>query len=223
MWNNYFLDIQKKYSMRVSKKEPLIIRLDGRNITKDKNIDLIGNNNSEFIMAIEKAARHFTNKYKCYAIYGSDEISFVCTEPQLVINDMSTEGCQNTNEIISLFSQQFFYYFNSFYKSRVVFWHAKCFSIPKEKTISYIKHRSRVIENVMVIYFLKRNNSDKKNTKLDDKIEMCKKIEGYGELEKIKKGTLYYNGEQIDVEAFLNGENVNITKEKVEEMFSDFE
>mgnify|MGYP001146026664 CR=1 FL=1 len=30
MWNSYFFQIQSKYSMRVSFKNPLVIRLDGK-------------------------------------------------------------------------------------------------------------------------------------------------------------------------------------------------
>ena len=35
MWINYFFNIQRKYSMRVSKKLPLVIRLDGKDVTKN--------------------------------------------------------------------------------------------------------------------------------------------------------------------------------------------
>ena len=36
MWNSYFFQIQSKYSMRVSFKNPLVIRLDGKDVTKNK-------------------------------------------------------------------------------------------------------------------------------------------------------------------------------------------
>lgn len=38
MWNSYFFQIQSKYSMRVSFKNPLVIRLDGKDVTKNKNM-----------------------------------------------------------------------------------------------------------------------------------------------------------------------------------------
>lgn len=223
MWKNYFYNIQKKYSMRISTKEPLIIRLDGKNVTRNKDIDLIGNKNNKFVYAMEKTVKYFTKKYKCYAIYGSDEVSFIYTEPQIIIDDMSTEKSQHTNEIISVFSQQFFHYFNNFDKSKLIFWHAKCFSIPEEKIISYIKCRSRMIENVMVTYFLKSKNRNNPKMKLDDKIELCKQLKEYVQLEKCQKGILYYNGEQLDLNAFFNGEQKFVVKQDIEAMFSDFE
>ena len=35
MWNSYFFQIQSKYSMRVSFKNPLVIRLDGKDVIKN--------------------------------------------------------------------------------------------------------------------------------------------------------------------------------------------
>ena len=43
MWNSYFFQIQSKYSMRVSFKNPLVIRLDGKDVTKNKKYDLLNN------------------------------------------------------------------------------------------------------------------------------------------------------------------------------------
>ena len=68
MWNNYFYNIQKKYSMRVSTKEPLVIRLDGKDVTKNKNIDLINRLDNSFLDALEKSVAYFSSLYNCYAI-----------------------------------------------------------------------------------------------------------------------------------------------------------
>lgn len=221
MWKNYFYNIQKKYSMRVSKKEPLIIRLDGKNVTKNRNINLIDFSNRSFMYAMEKSVEYFTVKYKCYALYGSDEVSFIFTEPTLLMQDLDSDSDDHSNEIISLFSQYFFYYFNNFDKNKLVFFHAKCFSIPQEKIYSYIKYRSRAIENVMITYFLKRNNKNEK-MKLEDKIKKCKDMENYDMIDKRKKGTLFYNGKKILIEDFING---NIVYEKdmidIEAQFSE--
>lgn len=224
MWNNYFFNIQKKYSMRVSNKEPLVIRFDGKDVTKNKNIDLMNKYNNSFIEAMEKAVEHFTRKYKCYAIFGSDEVSFIFPEPIILMADLDSDKTNHSNEIISLFSQYFFNYFNSFNKNKLIFWHAKCFSIPKEKIISYIKFRSRIIENVMVTYFLKRNNSNNGNVKLEEKIKKCKSMDNYSVLERCQKGTLYYNGDEIVLNEFLNGKVVLKEKEEAKEieyLFSD--
>ena len=220
MWNNYFYNIQKKYSMRVSLKEPLVIRLDGKNITKNKDINLMNlSSDKSFMYAMEKSVEHFTDKYKCLALYGSDEVSFIIENPKLLMEDLDSDADNHSNEIISLFSQYFFHYFNNFDKNKLVFFHAKCFSIPKEKIISYIKYRSRTIENVMVTYFLKRNNANNEKLKLDEKIAKCKEMDNYYMIDKNKNGILYYNGKQILIDEFLKGKVVYV--KNIEEQFSD--
>lgn len=223
MWNNYFYNIQKKYSMRLSLKEPLVIRLDGKNITKNNMIDLMNISSSKsFMYAMRESVKHFTSKYKCYSIYGSDEVSFIFIEPMKLMRDLDSDSDNHSNEIISLFSQYFFNYFNNFDKNKIVFFHAKCFSIPNEKVTSYIKYRSRVIENVMVTYFLKKECLNQEILKLDDKIDKCKQMPNYYILEEIKRGMLYYSGRQIGYDEFLNGDIVykeNIKEEQFSELF----
>ena len=98
--------------MRVSFKNPLVIRLDGKDVTKNKKYDLLNNYEGNFRNTLEKTAEFFTRKYKCLAILGSDEISFIFTDPLVVISDLDKEKWNTSNEIISVFSQYFFDYFN---------------------------------------------------------------------------------------------------------------
>ena len=60
MWHSYFYQIQSKYNMRVSIKNPLVIRLDGKNVTKDRNYDLLNNYEGSFFNLLEKTVKHFT-------------------------------------------------------------------------------------------------------------------------------------------------------------------
>ena len=62
MWQSYFFQIQSKYNMRVSLKEPLVIRLDGKNITKNKDFDLINNYEGSFVNILEKTVKYFSRK-----------------------------------------------------------------------------------------------------------------------------------------------------------------
>ena len=221
MWKNYFYNIQKKYSMRLSKKEPLIIRLDGKNITKSKDINLMDiSSQKSFMYAMEKSVEYFTRKYKCYAIYGTDEVSFIFKEPLLLMEDLDKDIDDHSNEVVSLFVQYFFHYFNNLDRNKLIFFHAKCFSIPEEKIISYIKYRSRTIENVMITYFLKKNNINIGMIKLDEKINECKLMDNYYMIKDIKNGILFYNGKQILMEDFFEG-NIKNAK-NTENQFSDF-
>lgn len=216
MWHSYFFGLQKKYNMRVSKNKPLVIRLDGQNVTKDKTINLIDDYNESFYKAICDAAWYFSKKYNCYSIFGSDEISFIFPNPQDLIEEYSPdEKSDYSNEITSLFSQYFFDYFNNMYKDRKIFWHAKSFSIPSGKINSYVKYRSNIIENVLTTYFLIRNSSYESNVKLEGNRKKCMKINGFSSLNNRINGELYYCGKKIDLEKFIkNNEIVEYEKDE---------
>lgn len=223
MWKNYFNNIQKKYSMRVSRTEPLVIRLDGKDVTKNKSINLLDRESkNSFTNALERTVKYFTEKYNCFAIFGSDETSFIFKNPNLILKDMTNDACNSSNEIISGFSQYFFKYFNEFDKHKVVYWHGKCFSIPENKIKSYIKYRSKIIQNVMTTYFLMKKGEYKENEKLEDRINKCKSLVNYDTFSDIERGFLYYNGTRIDLDKFLDSEEIEETnKVNVEELFSD--
>mgnify|MGYP003289227256 CR=1 FL=1 len=214
MWRNYFFQIQSKYNMRVSTTEPLVIRFDGKDVTKNKELNFFDIYNGSFTDAFEKTVKFFTEKYHGYSIFGSDEVSFIFPDPMLVIADLDVDKCNRINEIIALFSQIFFHHFNTLYVKDTIFWHGKCFSIPSEKLKSYIKYRSGSIKNVMVTYFLKKRNSNPGNIKLEEKIEVAKQFSDFKLLEDYQDGILYYDGSRISQKDFF--ENDTITKLKVE-------
>ena len=223
MWNSYFFQIQSKYSMRVSFKNPLVIRLDGKDVTKNKKYDLLNNYEGNFRNTLEKTAEFFTRKYKCLAILGSDEISFIFTDPLVVISDLDKEKWNSSNEIISVFSQYFFDYFNEHNKQSKVFWHGKCFSIRNEKINSYIKYRSSIIKNVMTTYFLSKYNIKMGKEKQEKREIECKKLQGYEVLEDIQDGVLYLEGDRIDIIEFYKGniKKVKSTEHKSSDLYID--
>lgn len=223
MWNSYFFQIQSKYSMRVSFKNPLVIRLDGKDVTKNKKYDLLNNYEGNFRNTLEKTAEFFTRKYKCLAILGSDEISFIFTDPLVVISELDKEKWNTSNEIISVFSQYFFDYFNEHNKQSKVFWHGKCFSIRNEKINSYIKFRSSIIKNVMTTYFLSKYNIKMGKEKQEKREIECKKLQGYEVLEDIQNGVLYLEGDRIDIIEFYKGniKKVKSTEHKSSDLYID--
>ena len=205
MWNNYFYNIQKKYSMRISSKKPLVIRLDGKEVTRNKNINLFDCSDNGFLDALKKTASFFTQKYSCYAIFGSDEISFIFPSVDILLPDLDSDKTTLSNEIVSVFSQYFFQYFNNFDKHRILFWHAKCFSIPNEKIVSYVKYRSKSIENVLTTYFLIRNGITFENDNIENRRKKCESVPSFSTLSNHIAGFLYLNGKEISLNDFLNG------------------
>lgn len=209
MWNSYFFQLQKKYNMRISTKTPLVIRFDGRQITKNKDINLLDNYKGSFLDSLEKTAKYFSERYHCFSIFGSDEISFIISDPNLVILDLEpSDKTTHSQEIIALFSQYFFDYFNHFDTQKKIFWHGKCFSIPIGKVNSYIKYRSTVIKNVMVTYFSIRNNINESDIGLMEKLKQCRTMPNYYQLENLENGILYYDGKKIDVKEFIKNNNI---------------
>ena len=211
MWNNYFLQIRKKYSMRVSTKTPLVINLDGKNITKNKNINILEKYKGSFRDALEKTAIYFSKKYKCLSILGADEVSFIFENPMILIEDLNDDKDNFSTEIISLFSQYFFDYFNNIYNFERIYWHGKCYSIPNDKIISFIKYKSRLIQVLTTTYFLKFNGI--KNAGIigiSEKLKKCDEFNEYIKFKPIEKGLLFLEGQNISIEDFINGNIVEI-------------
>ena len=206
MWNNYFAQIRKKYSMRVSFTEPLIINLDGKDVTKNNNINLLIKHDNGFLDTMEKTVKYFSKKYDCISMFGADEVSFIFLKPEDLIRDLNSDNNNSSNEIIAVFSQYFFDYFNSITNTEKIFWHGKCFSIPSGKVNSYIKYKKKLIQNVITTYLLKKNNIvDAGKMPAEERIKKCEEYNEYNELKKIINGILYKNGDRIDIEEFLNG------------------
>lgn len=225
IWNDYFTNIRNKYNMRISLKKPLIINLDGKGITNNIFFSLIDNSVGGFFNIMEETVKYFTKKYDCISIFGTDEVSFIFDKPLILIEDLNSDMNTKSDEIISMFSQYFFEYFNSMNKRQNVFWHGESFSIPFNKVNSYIKYKSGSIKNVLTTYFLKKNNvKNSGRIKLSEKIEMCKEYNEYEKtLKKVEDGILYKNGEKIDIQEFLNG-NIKVIQpeeKKVEDEYFD--
>lgn len=211
MWKDYFYQLQKKYNMRLSTKEALVIRLDGKDVTKSNDINLLYRVKGNFIDTFYECAQYFSKKYSCYAIFGTDEISFIISEPMKLIEDLEPSKNNHANEIIALFSQYFFNFFNNGYNGYTTFFHAKCFSIPEGKIESYIKYRSGSIRNVITTYFLKRNNIKTSNLNMNQKITKCNEFKEYENIKQIEKGVLYFNGKKVDIADFFNNDKKDIS------------
>lgn len=215
VWNDYFGSIRGKYDMRVSPKKPLVIFLDGKNVTTGNNFSLLDNSKDSFQDIMEQTIKHFTAEYDCMALFGVDEVSFILKSAESIIDKINSSKNYRSNEITSIFSQYFFEYFNKMNPKELVYWHSKCYSIPEQKIESYIRYRSKVIFNTFTTYFLKKNNiKDAGHIKFDEKIKRCKQIENYKELEEYAKGILYLNGEKIDLDEYLKGniKSIEITQ-----------
>lgn len=221
MWYSYFRNIENKYSLRISLKKTLIIRVDGKNITKSYDVSLIHNSKNSFLDCFTRTVKNLSFKYNCLCYFGSDEANFIFENPKELLNILNIDKIKDArvNEIVVLFTQDFFDVFNSIYNNeQKVFWHGMCFSIEKEKINSYIKCRTLVVKDVISAYFLKRmkiKNAGK--IKMEDRIAKNEEYKNYNaNIKEMEEGTLYLNGNRIDKDEFLRG-NIEIIKENMED------
>ena len=226
MWHSYFHRIENKYQMRISLNKELVIRIDGRNITKNKNISLLEKKANNFVDCFEETVKILTNKYKCLCCFGSDEASFIFDEPKILLEELNidTERNARTNDIVALFTQEFYDCFNNLYKNEKIYWHGACFSIEKEKVKSYLKFRTTIIKNVMTTYFLKRMMiKDAGSIKMSERIAQNEGYDSYKKVKEMENGILYLNGDRIDLDEFLNDNimKIEVKKTKAEDEFFD--
>lgn len=209
-WNDYFGNLIKKYNIRMSKINPIVIFIDGKDITKSIKHDLVTQCRDSFNDVFNQIVRMYAKQLNCIAILGVDEASFIIEDFSALIQFLGIKR-YSSHDIVSVFSQKFFHEFNKKYKNDNVYWHCKCSNIPKGKIKSYIKYRSLTIYELNLTYFLKRKQiKDAGQIDLKIKQEKCNKYEDYQEFKKIERGLLYIGEQRVNIDSYLNNEIVKL-------------
>ena len=216
-YNNYFGNIASKYNLKMKSSTPIVIFLDGKDVTKSLEYNLIIENKNSFNDILEQTIKYFTKKFDCIALSGADEVSFIFENSEKLKSFMSKRKYK-AHEIVSIFSQHFYKYFNDRYEKAPIYWHCKCSNIPKGKINSYIKYRSMGIFELKLTYFLKRKQyKNAGKITVPEKKEKCNEMADYKEVEKFERGNLYISGERVDLQAFLNDKIIKLPEEEREE------
>lgn len=203
---NYFKNIETKYKSNISSNKTLIIRLDGRNVCGNKNLNLLDETDGSLSDSMKKVAQYMSEEYNCIVYVGSDEINIIIRNPKIIINKYES---QETHKIASLISQEVFLKFNSFYKGPTeIFFDARCFSIPNNKFLSYLKYRYKATINVLTVYFAKNKvPTIKRNVGMSLK-NLDKKLRKYEEYNNRsiyqKEGLSYYSGIKYETMNLIN-------------------
>ena len=176
---NYFKTIELKYKYQLSKKKPIVIRFDGRNITKSNTYDLSKKN--AFTSALLSATKIIVDKFEnCIAYVAIDEVNFIFSDPKEFF-DMYTDNSDSLQYCLSIFQQHFL---NIFWKEVPdVFFGVSIFNIPNDKIDSYLSYRKSSAYNVAVTYFAKRNIPKEryKNKKQSDILDCIKELGKYNQ------------------------------------------
>lgn len=196
---NYFKMIETKYSSQISFEKPIIIRLDGKDVTKNPNINILDTNKDEFADSLKNTASYLSLKYNCIALSSTDEISLIFLNTEIFKNKFKSNKCQKSSSIIA---QEVFQIFNSYYRKNTIFFDARTFNIPKDKIKSYIKYRVVSAHNVNITYLSKKIFPYKirRNKKLTELKKMLQNT-SFKELSNskyINEGFIFYNGKELN-------------------------
>ena len=208
---NYFGFMQDKYSTNISTSKASIIKLDGKDVTKNLNINMFDNNDGGFAYALINTAKYLSHKYNALVFVSTDEISLLfCNSKELE----SIFGTTKTQKISSLFSQDVARFFNTQYKGySYIYFDAKTFCIPYEKIKSYINYTQKNTYCVSNTYIAKRclPKSLRHNVSLDT---LCNNLENVKinidrECEYFKSGLIFFKGKKINREKLHSSTQIN--------------
>ena len=201
---NYFKTLEDKYKTRLSMKSPIIIRLDGKNICKNKEINMVDESENGFAYALKKTGLYLSRKFECIALVASDEINLIILDPNKLKRIYGHLECQKTS---SLIAQEVYFVFNSNFHQEQILFDARTFNIPENKINSYIIHRSQTAKNVYTIYYAKKilsypERAGLKSVELEELL--CKLSYDFKNRSSHNRvGSIYINGNNIDLDTTL--------------------
>lgn len=154
---NFFKNIENRYKNKISLKKPLILRLDGKGVTKNPNIDLLDEGENSFSCALKRTGKYIAEKYRCITYISNDEINIIFENPIFISKIFKSIDIQKIN---SLISQEVFFIFNKYFNTinikNPIYFDCRCFNIPENKVYSYLKYRYKSSINTSIQYFAKR-------------------------------------------------------------------
>ena len=208
---NFFKLIEDKYKTRLSSKRPVVVRLDGKNICKNPDINMLDESNGGFAYALKETANHLSRKFNTLCIASSDEISILFFKPEILQSMYKKLDCQ---KVSSLISQEVFLNFNNFYSGDNIFFDARSFNIPDGKSLSYITYRKASAENISVIYHAKRLITFKERVELKQ-AELTKYLDSISDDFRNRSthntaGSFYFDGVELsfdDISCFNDSDD----------------
>lgn len=218
---DYFKMVEDKYKARISYKRPIIIRLDGKGVCKNKEIEMLNEEEGGFAYALKGLAKFLSRRFKTLCLASSDEVSIIITDTNILKSLYEGDECQ---KISSLVAQESYVVFNRLYNGEEIKFDARTFNIHENRVKSYVKYRVGSAKNVCAIYVAKTNVNyrERKGKKLNELEELLSdKVEGFADRSEYSKiGMGYYCGEIVELVKFIdsNSEIDDCAKFIVEEI-----
>lgn len=196
---NFFQNIENKYKTRFSLNKPIVIRLDGKNVCKNPEINLLDETEQQFSFSLINTAKTLSRKFNAICFCSTDEINLLILDSSLLYRYYNTIECQKLSSFIS---QEVFSIFNTLYIGEKIFFDARTFNIPENKAQSYIFYRAGMAKNVYTVYYAKKllPPRERINIKLDTLDITLKNIsEEYRNRSAHNTyGAIFYNGYEIN-------------------------
>lgn len=171
---DYFKTIENKYSSRLGTDKAICVRLDGKGVCKNKNINMISNEDGGFFDSAKKAALEVSRKLNCNIYFVSDEFNIVFEDARVALAKF---GKLEAQKISTLVSQEIFSSFNENYSGETIYFDARTFSLPIEKVNCYLHHRMSLGTNAIInsCFRTDLNNKKRRNVQLSRIIEYLEK------------------------------------------------
>ena len=187
---DYFKKIEHRYKNNLSTHKAIVIRLDGKDITKNTTINLQDHQNL-FTRSVVNAIVILQKKIQCKIYIALDEINFIFEDPNVLLNYYNKTGLQ---DCLALFIQDFTEILWEKYSG--LKFSASMFCIYKDKIDLYIKYRQSLCFNTAIFYYAKRNlnKENYKNKKLSEVLEF---LEENGHMNNLKDNKFFLYGKVI--------------------------
>lgn len=210
MRESYFGMIENKYSCKVSLNKPIIIRLDGKGVCKNSAINMYNESIGGFAYALQITAREISKRYYSLVLISSDEISIIFLDNNVFYNKFNSCKCQKSS---SLITQDISLLFNNHYNGNFIYFDARTFNIPEDKTLNYITFRTKSAKNVSIHYIAKKYIpfTERKGKKLSEIEHILKEHHSnhFNINDYHLYGKAYFNGKEVDIKKLLNCVEIN--------------
>ncbi len=205
MSKNFFSDIENKYKTRLSSKKTIVARLDGKNICKNIEINMLDENEGGFAYALKNTTKILSWKHNTLAFCSSDEINLIFLDSSKI---KSTYGNLDTQKVSSLISQDVFLHFNKFYTKDLIYFDNRTFNINDNIIPKYINYRKISADNVNTMYYAKMyiSGGNRYGLKKDELSNILYDMNSDFKYrsEHNTYGTCYFNGIEIDFDEIPN-------------------
>lgn len=212
----FFHKIESKYNIQLNRNRPFVVRLDGRHITGNKQINLLDDSEGTFTYALKMACKRMSANFLIYM--ATDEVNIIVLDSAAYIKTLKHNYAQEATACIA---QEFSYIFHQYYTKGFVMFAGRAFSLYKDNVYSYLIYRKHSNTNVLLNYYLKRElgMNISKGVSFKEYEELANEREGFRNRTALQKeGIAFYKGFEFQIEEILTNNLNELVKQRKQEI-----